>query len=127
MIAIPLADFCHKELKDWRSELELFETQMKGFKKRLIEVTEQNSSEEIMKEVDHFENHFIIQKKNFDILNHEIKLHEKDIVRELQENPIFDNINITDRQFSLRAEIHTAEKLFLSTKNEFYDFLGRVL
>ncbi len=127
MIAISLADFCHKELKDWASMLVFFENEMNSFEKRLIAISTQNTKPHIMKQVEHFQNQFIIQKENFDILNHEIKIHEQLIAKEMQVGKIFDNMEITDQQYFLRDKMHSAEKIFIALKHEFYNFAGRVL
>ncbi len=127
MLAISLADFCHKELNDWASMLVFFENEMNSFKKWLMEISTKNSKPHVMKQVEHFQNQFIVQKDNFDILNHEIKLHQQLIAKEMQFSNIFDNMDITDQQYFLRDKMHTAEKIFIALKHEFYNFAGRVL
>lgn len=127
MIAISLADFCHKELKDWVSMLVFFENEMNGFQKRLMDISTHNTKPHVLKQVEHFQNQFIIQKENFDILNHEIKIHQQLIAKEMQGSDIFDNMEITDQQYFLRDKMHTAEKIFITLKHEFYNFAGRVL
>ncbi len=127
MIAISLADFCHKELKNWSSMLIFYEIEMDGFKKRLMDISIHNTNPQVLKQVEHFQNQFIVQKENFDILNHEIKVHEQSISKEIQGKDFFDNLEITDQQYALRERMHMQEKIFISLKHEFYNFAGRVM
>lgn len=127
MIAVPLSDFLHKECKEWISQLDLFSKELAIFGNRLKEVVDKNSSEDILRQVEHFQNRFILQKEKLDILRHEISEHDQAMARELENRKILDERDHTGEQFTLRHNVYMEDKLFREMKHEFYNFLGKVL
>jgi hypothetical protein len=127
MIAVPLSDFLHKECKEWLSQLDLYFKELGIFNSRLKEVVERNSSEGILKQVEHFQNQFILQQEALETLRHEISVHDQTMARELEAHKILDEQDYPGDQFDLRHKIFMQEKLFRELKHEFYNFLGKVL
>ena len=127
MLALSLADFCHKELKEWRSSLDLFMQELKSYNNRLNEVAGQNNKEMVLKQVEHFQNQFIVQKDNLETLLHEIKIQEQNIAEDVKRDKILDDTDIIGNQSFLREKVHTSEKIFVALKHDFYSFLARSL
>lgn len=127
MIAVPLSDFLHKECKEWLSELDLYNSELKIFRARLKEVAGKNSSAVILKQVEHFQNQFILQQEALETIRHEISVHDQAVARELEAHKILDEQDYPGDQFELRHKIFMQGKLFRELKHEFYNFLGEVL
>lgn len=127
MIAVPLSDFLHKECKEWLSQLDLFYRELSLFQNHLKDVTDRNSGEEVMRQVEHFQNRFIIEKENLDTLKHDVSVHDQAMAREIQSGSILEDRDYTGDQFDLRHRVYMQEKLFREMKHEFYNFLGKVL
>lgn len=127
MLAISLADFCHKEIREWRSSLELFMQELNGYNNRLNDVTAKNSKDVVLRQVEHFQNQFIVQKDNLQTLLHEIKIQEQNIAEDVKRDKIIDDNDIIGNQSFLREKVHTAEKIFVALKHDFYNFLARAL
>src|SRR6201984_3491948 len=69
-------DDLHFEHELWASEAKFYTDELKIYQKRLDEIASKNTSEDVRKQVEHFQNKFIIQKEQLDILNHEVTVHE---------------------------------------------------
>ncbi|MFN8246299.1 MAG: hypothetical protein U0T56_07960 [Ferruginibacter sp.] len=127
MLAMSLADFCHKELKEWRSAMELFMQELQGYNQRLNDVAGKNNKDVVLKQVEHFQNQFIVQKDNIQTMQHEIKIQEQNIAEDVRRDKILDETDIIGNQSFLREKVHTTEKIFVALKHDFYSFLARSL
>lgn len=81
----------------------------------------------MLRQVEHFQNQFIIQKDNLQALSHEIKLQEQEIADDVKRDKILDETDIIGNQSFLRDKMQAAEKVFISLKHEYYRFVARVL
>ena len=115
------------EHAEWLSELSFHKDELAFFKKQLTEVAGKNTAVEIMKQVEHFENQFLVRTENIDILHHEINEHLGKIAHGLQEK----NNQLLREEAShhklLKESYHTESKLFADLKVEFNKFLSKVL
>lgn len=127
MLAMSLADFFHKELKDWYSAIELQEADIRGYEKRLAEITDKNTLAAILQQVEHYQNRFIIQKQGMQQLKHDIRKQETDIADDVRRDIIIDKADLTGIQFFLRERVQSNEKIFITLKHDFYNFLARNL
>ena len=127
MIAISLSDFLHKECKDWLSQLDLFEKELEIFRGHLDDVAERNSGDEVLKQVEHFQNRFVLEKEILDTLRHDVSVHDQAMARVLADRKILDDQDFPGNQFDMRHRMYMEDKLFRDLKHEYYNFLGRVL
>lgn len=78
----------HQKHQDWLSRLDFYKEEIQILKERLQEITSKNNSAEVLVDVEHFQNQFIVQRNNIDELAHSIKVHEAKIVKEIESNPV---------------------------------------
>ena len=71
----------------------------------LSEIASKNTGDEALKEVEHYQNQFIVQRDNLDQLAHNIRLNEQKFEQEVNDNPV-----AVDHR---RMEYHQAEKDFI--------------
>jgi hypothetical protein len=116
--------FFHSELLEWKKTIEFFSHQLVAFQNRLTEVAKNNGNKQMLAEVEQFQNKFIVEKENFDILRHDIKAQAKQIALAA---PDYDDIkaDFIDDQFALSDRFQTAEALFAELKKAFYRFLEK--
>ena len=127
MLAISLADFCHKEIREWNASLDLYNTELVSFQNRLAEVVKKNTGELGLKQVEHFQNQFVIHKDNIQTLQHDIRIQEQDIAEDVRRDAILEEKDIIGNQSFLRDKVHMAEKLWVSLRHDFYRFLASIL
>ncbi|MFM8243456.1 MAG: hypothetical protein ACKN86_11675 [Crocinitomicaceae bacterium] len=77
----------HQKHLDYLNRLEFYTEEIAILKERLSEVTAKNTDKEGLKQFEHFQNQFIIQRNNIDELKHTIKIHENELQMEVAKNP----------------------------------------
>lgn len=117
----------HKAHKTWQEELAFYADDLTILKNRLSEVSIQNTAQEIKKSVEQFQNQFVIQKEQIDILNHDIQISEDAIQENIKENPVASDHRKMAEKTDLTDRMKTFKKLFVEMKDSFNDFVGKNL
>jgi hypothetical protein len=120
-----LADL-HFAHKVWSNEITFYRIEIKIFQERLEELAKKNNSKEIHEQIEQFQNRFIIQNNEMDILNHKIKLieHKEASKGEKIKYNIVDE-KIYEEHFALTDEMEQFVKLYKELKKDFYSFLQK--
>jgi seryl-tRNA synthetase len=69
----------HHQDSDWKRELEFYLQELEILSKRLEEVVTKNTAKEVLAQVEHFQNKFIILREQLDILKHDLNEREERI------------------------------------------------
>ncbi|AWV98779.1 hypothetical protein [Arcticibacterium luteifluviistationis] len=117
----------HKDHKTWQEALAFYADDLTILKERLSEVSIKNTDQEIKKTVEQFQNQFIIQEEQIDILNHDIQISEDAIVENIKENPVASDHRKMSEKTDLADRMETFKKLFVEMKDTFNDFVGKNL
>src|SRR5438093_227049 len=125
-MAISQIQFYHRELQDWDKSLKFYEEEMQVFNDRLQEVVTKYTHREVLIEVEHFQNQFILQKEQFDLLQHDIHRQETKMAVSIPGESRAINQPVLENQHFLRNKVELAEKIFIDTKHGFYQFLSKV-
>jgi hypothetical protein len=112
---------------EWKNALSFYKDELHVFKNRLTEIVAKNNGKEMMKSVEHFENQFLLQSENIDILQHDISTHINAMAGEIKEHAghISAPQLATDAQLKDRVESET--KVFTELKQEFMAFMSKVM
>lgn len=116
-----------KEHSEWKDALAFYKDELAILKNRLTEVASKNTSLEISKEVEHFQNQFLIHHEGIDILHHDINEHLKTISHEMQDHAGHISHGQLDVHQVLSDRFENEEKLFKEVKERFMGFLSRVM
>ena len=115
----------HEENKEWRNSLLFYRDEVKIMKGRLAEVASKNTSKDIMKQVEHFQNQLLIQSDAIDRIKHAINLSNDIINAEIKKNgTAVDHRKIADHTV-IRDRMSSFEKNFNVLRAEFIDFVGK--
>jgi hypothetical protein len=118
------ADDLHFEHKLWTNQLGLYSEQLIIFQNRLDEIARQNTSKEIMMQVEQYQNKFVIQQNYIDKLLQEFRRDEQHLAKVAQANTVaFDHRLFQDHEKE-REQMEIFIKLYTELKNEFYEFLA---
>ncbi len=117
----------HKAHIAWKKDLAFYEDDLEILKKRLGEVSIQNSSQDIKMKVEQFQNKFIIQKEQIDILNHDIQISDDAIEKNIKANPVASDHRKMSEKTDLNDRMETFKKLFTEMKGNFNRFVGKNL
>ncbi len=115
----------HFEHQLWSSKLSFYSDEVKIYENRLGEIAGKYTSEEVLAQVEHFQNQFIRQKEVIDELNHGVNKHEEALTQYVLENPTaVDHVKFRDHG-ALRNEMTSFDKLYGELKEEFQRFSSK--
>lgn len=112
---------------EWKNSLSFYKDELTIFKNRLTEIVSKNNSKEIMKTVEHFENQFLLQSENIDILQHDISTHLNTMAGEIKEHAGHISSGQLAEDAQLKDRFESESKVFTELRDEFMQFIGRVL
>ena len=115
----------HIEHKEWLNKLSFYKDDLVVMQHRLNTIAQKNTSAEVMKGVEHFQNQVIIQNEQIDILHHEINEHEKSIEKSISDNPVGSDHRKMHDHSEHRDKIARFEVLFAELRKELMTFLSK--
>ena len=118
------ASHLHLICEDFKRTLDFYKSEMPFFKKRLEEISSKNTGEDILKQVEHFENTFIAMNENLDVLLHDVNLKQDAMLKDAKAKPDFINLKVIATADDLKTLIDFTTKEFATTKENFYRFLS---
>lgn len=115
----------HEEHTQWLNNLTFYKDEMAIMQNRIAEVATKNNSQDVLKQIEHFQNQLIIQKEQMDILSHEIREHESGLVNEVKKNEVaVDHRKMPDHN-KHREGVAAFEKIFNDLRKELNQFLTK--
>ena len=115
----------HFELNLWLNELKFYKDEIKIFNRRLEDIVSRNTSQEVMQELEHFQNQYIRQIEVIDELRHEVKQHENILEKEVLDNPVAVDHRYFEDHTELRDQADQFKKIYQELKVEFMGFLTK--
>ncbi|HQQ94072.1 MAG TPA: hypothetical protein PLQ93_05925 [Bacteroidia bacterium] len=117
----------HNENKEWTSKLKFYKEELEILKKRLAEIAARNNQSDVLKEVEHFQNQFIVQRNNIDEIAHAVNLNEEALIDEVKKNPVaVDRRKVNDHAHE-RDLVESLEKSLNDIRSEFNRFAAKWL
>lgn len=115
----------HEEHKEWLNNLAFYKDEIKVMQNRVSEVATKNSSADVLKQIEHFQNQLIVQRNNIDELCHSIKDHENYLENRVNENPTaVDHRKVNDHP-KMRDNYTAFDKVFNELRKELNTFLAK--
>lgn len=117
----------HHQCTDWLRELEFYKQELEILKNRLGEVAAKNSATDILAQVEHFQNKFIMLREQHDELRHEVNLKNENVLATAKEMPTHIDQKLTTGNDELQEKMKDYSKGFSDTRFEFNRFAGMFL
>jgi uncharacterized protein YlxP (DUF503 family) len=117
----------HLVCEDWKRELLFMQDEIPVLKSRLSEVVSKNTSTNVLKDVEHFENKFNILRLHLDELLHDVNLKMNAIKTEAIAKPNYISVKMVESDHQLEELMHTNALDFYDTKKMYYKFLSKVM
>ena len=115
----------HADHTEWISKLKFYVDEITVMKGRLGEIASKNNQSDVLAQVEHFQNQFIIQKNNIDEIKHAITIDEDHLIQEINKNPVA----VDHRKMPYHAEekdaVESFEKNFNELREEFKHFAAK--
>jgi len=115
----------HAENTEWANKLLFYKDEISILKNRLAEIASKNSGKEVLAQVEHFQNQFIIQRNTIDEIMHVIKINEEELQKEIDSNPVAVDHRKTIYHAKEKDLVESFEKNFNEIRTEFKLFLAK--
>jgi predicted nucleic acid-binding protein len=112
---------------NWKNILGFYKDELNVFKERLNEIAEKNTAKETMQMVEHFQNQFLIQSENIDLLQHDINEHVSVIAKEVLQHAGHVDRDQIPAHLILQERVEKETFIFKGIKMEFMNFLSRLM
>ncbi len=118
---------CGTDHAAWLKSIAFYEGELDILKERLLEIASKNTGVEVMTQVEHFQNQFIIQRNNLDELKHQIAEHDLLVSQDArQHSGKMDTTNAAVHN-SVSAAFGKTEEIINNLRKEFNQFLSRTM
>ena len=115
----------HFDQREWLNALQFYKEDITILEHRLEDIARRNTKQEVLAELEHFQNQYIRQREVIDVLRHDIKQHENFLEKESKEHATaIDHRGFGDHT-ELRNQMETFEKLYRELKDEFYRWVAK--
>jgi len=115
----------HHQTMDCLREMEFYKQELTILQNRLEEVASKNTSKDVMVQVEHFLNKFIMTKEQLDILVHDLNAEENNIERKVVELPHHVHQKIVDIDTKIKDRFKDFTTGFADMRLEFNSFLSK--
>ena len=117
----------HFEHVQWRRELLFWEDELKSFKNRLSELVVRWTDKNMLAQLEHFQNQFIVHEEVIDTLQHDINIHETSIAKHSKKGEIVLDPILVKKHIEFRNRIETQRHLYSELKKEFFRYLSKYM
>ena len=117
----------HFEHERWRSELFFWKDEMRSFKNRLEEIVSRWIDKEVLAQLEHYQNEFILHEGRIDEFLEGIEAHEHRIAGKSKSGEISMDRIMVKRHIEFREEMETQRDMFHKLKKEFFNFLTKYM
>lgn len=117
----------HFEHEIWMSELDFWDIELKSFTNRLSELVIRWTKKEVLKQLEHYQNQFILHGGVINNLREIIEEHEASIAgHNLTGNKSLD-VALVKRHFEFREKMDKQRQIYTELKKDFFQFLSKYM
>jgi ATP sulfurylase len=120
-------DVLHFEHIVWIKELEFYKNELKVFNKRLTEVSDRYTSTEVLARLEQFQNKFIVQNEVADILRHDLKKHENELMEIAKDSPVAVDHKVLKDHPEMRERMESFVIIYRQLRDEFMEYLSETM
>lgn len=115
------------EHSDWMRASAFYLEEIQILEKRLAEVSQRYTRDDVKADVEHYQNQFIIQRANFEDLIKDIKGHEIHMHDDAEKKALHLSNNTLAEHDAMRDRFQHMEKFINELRHEFNRFLSRYM
>ena len=117
----------HFEHQQWRSELNFWEDELKSFNKRLGELVKRWKDKDVLVQLEHYQNEFILHGAVIDELQDDIAMHEINMsAHDIKGEDVL-NRSFVKKHIEFRNRMEVQRQIYADLKKEFYHFLSQYM
>jgi hypothetical protein len=117
----------HFEHQQWQSEIAFWEDELKSFKNRLSELVTRWTDKEVLAQLEHYQNEFILHGGVIDNLQETIEKHETNIAGHSQKSDESMDVALVKKHSEFRYQMEAQRQIYADLKKEFFQFLTKYM
>ena len=117
----------HFEHQQWRSELAFWEDELKSFKNRLGELVTRWTDKEVLAQLEHYQNEFILHDRVIDDMQEAIEQHEIRIAAQTKTGQDALDTILVKKHVEFRNRMETQRQIYADLKIDFFRFLSKYM
>ena len=117
----------HFEHQQWNSELAFWEDELKSFKNRLSELVTRWTDNEVLAQLEHYQNEFILHGGVIEDLQETIEQHETRIAAQTKTGQDALDTILVKKHLEFRNRMETQRQIYAELKKGFFRFLSRYM
>jgi len=115
----------HFQHQLWMNELEFYKQELKMLQERLEEIASKNTSKEVHISIEQFQNKFLIQNNEIDMLKHALRRNEEQALSEAKLYWKRADYETSAEYKIIEEKMRQFEKLYKELKQDFFRFLSK--
>lgn len=117
----------HFEHLQWLGELEFWKDELKSFNNRLAELANRWSNKDVLAQLEHFQNQFILHGEFIDNQEKLIHAHETNMADHDKKEEMVINTGLAKNHLDIRDRMQDQRKIYANLKKDFYKFLSKYM
>ncbi|MBS1612476.1 MAG: hypothetical protein JST49_06610 [Bacteroidetes bacterium] len=117
----------HHQGNDWLRELEFYKDELALLTTRLEEVASKNTDKDVLAQVEHFQNKFVLLRQQIDELKHDVNKRNSDVTELSKDKPTHVTENYVNANSKLQNGMLGLVQSIATTRFEFNEFLSKTL
>jgi len=117
----------HFEHQQWLGELEFWKDELKSFNNRLAELANRWSNKDVLAQLEHFQNQFILHGEFIDNQEKLIHAHETNMADHDKKGQMVINTGLAKNHLNIRDRMQDQRKIYADLKKDFYKFLSKYM
>lgn len=117
----------HFEHKQWKGELAFWKDELKSFKNRLSELVAGWTDKDVLAQLEHYQNEFVLHGGVIEDLEESINEHETRIAGQSKSGSDAIDTQMAKKHVEFRDRIETQREIYASLKKNFFKFLQKYM
>ena len=117
----------HFEHEQWKGELAFWKQELLFFNNKLSELVTRWTNKDVLAQLEHYQNEFILHGGVIEDLQETIEKHETRIAAQSKEGEDAIDVRLAEQHVAFRDKMETQREIYANLKKEFFRFLEKYM
>lgn len=117
----------HFEHEQWKGELAFWKQELLFFNNKLSELVTRWTNKDVLAQLEHYQNEFILHGGVIEDLQETIEKHETRIAAQSKEGEDAIDVRLAEQHVAFRDKMETQREIYADLKKEFFRFLEKYM
>ena len=117
----------HFEHRLWKGELEFWKDELRSFNNRLSELVTRWTNKDVLAQLEHYQNEFVLHGSVIEELEETIEQHEERIAGQSITDQNAIDLQLAKKHIEFRNSIETQRQIYSELKKDFFRFLEKYM